>query len=768
MKTRLFLFTVLVMNCLTGFSQKYLWSSQFGIADVETSAKSMAIDADNNVYLTGCFTGAEMTIGDKEITGTSTVMDAYIAKFTPNKQCVFASSIKSTSGSVVIQSVATDASGNSYVVGNFESDAQISETFKIESDYKDFLIAKYDATGNPVWLKGTDSGIEPVIKSIAVNQNDGSFVITGAFTGNLNMDINGGNSEISSGDSELAFFIAKYDSNANLIWTKTMSGSGTGTGNLISVDEEGGIYAAGTFSGTIQFGTQSMTAASVENTDNFLVKYSADGNMIWARSLTGSKLDDINAMDVAGNQVVIGGVIRSEDLVVDNAPEVTMKTLDTSGSWNSMLIVSFDTNGNYQWNYIAGSITQPTDVKTIAIDKDGSIWNAGTSFGTYYFNPDTEDEARQFPSKAKGGQDIQKYCEQAAYQVMEKKGAKRVSIIVMNPQNGEIMAMVSAPEFNLNDPFTLPEDPGDVSAKEKQELLNQMWRNPCINDTYEPGSTFKIVTAAAGLEAGVVNLEDHFSCPGFRIVEDRKIRCHKVGGHGSETFLQGMMNSCNPVLIDVGQRLGVDNYYKYFEQFGLKGKTGIDLPGEAATIMHKKENMGLVELATVSFGQSFQITPMQLITTASAIVNGGNRVTPHFGVGAVSADGEVIHNFTYPVKEGIVSAETSETMRYILEKVVSEGSGKKAYLEGYRIGGKTATSEKLPRSLKKYISSFIGFAPADNPSVIALITIDEPQGIYYGGTIAAPVIADIFKNILPYLGIEATEEKTVSSFRFYS
>ena len=263
-------------------------------------------------------------------------------------------------------------------------------------------------------------------------------------------------------------------------------------------------------------------------------------------------------------------------------------------------------------------------------------------------------------------------------------------------------------------------------------------------------------------------MENHFSCPGFRIVEDRKIRCHKVGGHGSETFLQGMMNSCNPVLIDVGQRLGVDNYYKYFEQFGLKGKTGIDLPGEAATIMHKKENMGLVELATVSFGQSFQITPMQLITTASAIVNGGNRVTPHLGVGAVSADGEVIHNFTYPVKEGIVSAETSETMRYILEKVVSEGSGKKAYLEGYRIGGKTATSEKLPRSLKKYISSFIGFAPADNPSVIALITIDEPQGIYYGGTIAAPVIADIFKNILPYLGIEATEEKTVSSFRFYS
>lgn len=363
---------------------------------------------------------------------------------------------------------------------------------------------------------------------------------------------------------------------------------------------------------------------------------------------------------------------------------------------------------------------------------------------------------------------IQRYCEQAAYQVMEKKGAKRVSIIVMNPQNGEIMAMVNAPEFNLNDPFTLNADAGvPASDKEKQDLLNKMWRNPCINDTYEPGSTFKIVTAAAGLEAGVVKLDDHFSCPGFRVVEDRKIRCHKVGGHGSETFLQGMMNSCNPVLIDVGQRLGIDNYYKYFEQFGLKGKTGIDLPGEAATIMHKKDNMGLVELATVSFGQSFQITPLQLITTASAIVNGGNRVTPHFGVKSVSTDGTSVQPFTYPVSEGIISPQTSETMRYILEQVVAEGSGKRGQVDGYRVGGKTATSEKLPRSLKKYISSFIGFAPADNPQVIALITIDEPEGIYYGGTIAAPVIADIFKNILPYLGIEPTEEKTASAFRIY-
>lgn len=361
---------------------------------------------------------------------------------------------------------------------------------------------------------------------------------------------------------------------------------------------------------------------------------------------------------------------------------------------------------------------------------------------------------------------IQKYCEQAAYQVMEKKGAKKVSIIVMNPKNGEIKAMVNVPEFNLNDPFTLNTNAEiPASAKEKQDLLNQMWRNPCINDTYEPGSTFKIITAAAGLEAGVVKLDDHFSCPGFRVVEDRKIRCHKVGGHGSESFLQGMMNSCNPVLIDVGQRLGVDNYYKYFEQFGLKGKTGIDVPGEASTIMHRKQDMGLVELATVSFGQSFQITPLQLITTAASIVNGGNRITPHFGVKAITANGESSHTFTYPMKEGIVSQQTSETMRYILEEVVAEGSGKKAKLDGYRVGGKTATSEKLPRSLKKYISSFVGFAPANDPEVIALITIDEPQGIYYGGTIAAPVIADIFKNILPYMGIEPTEEKTVSTFR---
>lgn len=353
---------------------------------------------------------------------------------------------------------------------------------------------------------------------------------------------------------------------------------------------------------------------------------------------------------------------------------------------------------------------------------------------------------------------IQKYAEQAAYQVMEKKQANSVSVVVMNPKNGEILAMVNVPEFNLNEPFTLiPGIAADGDGKTSQDLLNQMWRNKCINDTYEPGSTFKIVTAAAGLEAGVVKLTDNFSCPGFRVVEDRKIRCHKVGGHGGETFLQGMMNSCNPVLIDVGQRLGVDNYYKYFAQFGLLGKTGIDLPGEAATIMHKKENMGLVELATVSFGQSFQITPLQLITTASSVINGGNRVTPHLAVKSVSPQTGSVHNFEFPLGDRILSEETSSTMRYILEQVVSEGSGKNAKIEGYRIGGKTATSEKLPRSLKKYISSFVGFAPADDPQVIALITIDEPEGIYYGGTIAAPVVGSIFENILPYLGIPKTE-----------
>ena len=358
---------------------------------------------------------------------------------------------------------------------------------------------------------------------------------------------------------------------------------------------------------------------------------------------------------------------------------------------------------------------------------------------------------------------IQLYAQQLAYQVMEQKNAKKVSVIVMDPRNGELLAMVNAPEFDLNDPFTPDQNLRSQSLKEEaaarsqtmglQDRLNAMWRNTCINDTYEPGSTFKIITAAAGLEAGTVTLEDTFSCPGFRVVEDRRIRCHKAGGHGTETFLQGAMNSCNPVFIDVGQRLGVDRYYKYFTQFGLKGKTGIDLPGEAATIMHKKEKMGAVELATVSFGQSFQITPIQLITTAASIVNGGHRVTPHFGVRVIRSDGGAVKELSYPQGKQILSSETSASMRYVLEQVVAEGSGKRAALEGFRIGGKTATSEKLPRSLKKYISSFLGFAPADDPRVMALITIDEPQGIYYGGTIAAPVIGELFKNIFPYMGI---------------
>ena len=363
---------------------------------------------------------------------------------------------------------------------------------------------------------------------------------------------------------------------------------------------------------------------------------------------------------------------------------------------------------------------------------------------------------------------IQQYAQQLAYQTMEKKNAKGVSIIVMNPQNGEILAMVNAPEFDLNDPFTLDQNLVSESARqkaakeeasgmEKQERRNRMWRNSCVSDTYEPGSTFKIITAAAGLESGVVTLGDRFSCPGYRIVEDRKIRCHKTGGHGGETFLQGMMNSCNPVLIDVGQRLGVENYCRYFDQFGLRGKTGIDIPGEAATIMHDPKNMGPVELATVSFGQSFQITPVQLVATVSSIINGGRRVTPHFALEAQSRDKTWTKKFSWPLGEQILSEETSETMRYILEMVVAEGSGKNAAVEGYRIGGKTATSEKLPRSLKKYISSFIGFAPADDPQVIALITIDEPEGIYYGGTIAAPVIGDLFRNILPILGIQETQ-----------
>lgn len=354
---------------------------------------------------------------------------------------------------------------------------------------------------------------------------------------------------------------------------------------------------------------------------------------------------------------------------------------------------------------------------------------------------------------------IQEYAQQAAEKVMEEKQADAVVILILNPKTGEIYACVNIPEFDLNDPFTLPEGTDSaLNDEEKQAMLNQMWRNRSINDTYEPGSIFKVFTASAALEEGVVKEEDTFYCPGYKLVEDRRIRCARTTGHGSETFVQGVQNSCNPVFIEVGMRLGTENFYKYFEKFGLMGKTGVDLPGEAATIMHKKENVGQVELATMSFGQSFQVTPMQMATTVCSLVNGGKRITPHFGVAVYDAEsGEKEETISYGKRKQILSKETSEKMRRILETVVSEGGGKKAQIEGYRIGGKTATSQTLPRSANRYIGSFIGFAPADDPQVAAMAIVYNPQGIYYGGTIAAPVVHDIFDNILPYLGIEREE-----------
>ncbi len=355
---------------------------------------------------------------------------------------------------------------------------------------------------------------------------------------------------------------------------------------------------------------------------------------------------------------------------------------------------------------------------------------------------------------------IQAYATQLANQALATKQADSVSIVVMNPQNGELMAMVNVPEFDLNHPYELPEGtPENLSTEEKQNILNGIWRNGCINDTYEPGSTFKMITAAAGLEEGVVTPESSFSCPGYIIVDDRKIRCHKVAGHGSQDFTHTMMNSCNPALITVGLRLGLDSYYSYFEHFGLKCKTGIDLPGEAGTIMHKKENMGNVELATVAFGQSFQITPIQLLTTASSIINGGRRITPHFGVQTCDKDGNVVEVFEYPVEEGIVSAETSATMREILEMVVAEGSGANGKVAGFRVGGKTATSQTLPRGSGRYIASFVGFAPANDPQVIAIAIVNNPQGVYYGGQVAAPIVRQLYENILPYLGIAEDENE---------
>ena len=391
--------------------------------------------------------------------------------------------------------------------------------------------------------------------------------------------------------------------------------------------------------------------------------------------------------------------------------------------------------------------------------KDGKILTMTNAYGQEL---EQEGERRQEP--VTGNQltisldcNLQMYCEQAAQKVMLEKNADEVSVILMNPKNGEIFAMVNVPEYNLNEPFTLNvETASDLKESEKQDLLNQMWRNACINDTYEPGSTFKIITTAAALEQGVVTVNDSFYCPGYKIVEDRRIRCHKTTGHGAETFTQGIMNSCNPVFIELGLRLGAENFYHYFEPFGLLRKTGIDLPGEAATIMHKKENIGQVELATISFGQSFQITPIQLVTTVSSLINGGTRVVPHFGVSVQNAEGETRKTFSYDETEGTVSTATSKTLCDLLEHVVSEGTGKKAAIEGFSIGGKTATSQTLPRSDHKYIASFLGFAPAENPQVIGLIVIDNPQGVYYGGTVAAPVMKEIFENALPYLGIGKT------------
>ena len=351
---------------------------------------------------------------------------------------------------------------------------------------------------------------------------------------------------------------------------------------------------------------------------------------------------------------------------------------------------------------------------------------------------------------------IQSYCQQAAEKVLCEKQAEAVSVILMDPRSGEIYAMVNAPEFNLNEPFELNtgQDADALSDEELQDALNQMWRNRCINDTYEPGSAFKIITASACLEEGVVSLDDTFMCPGYRVVEDRRIRCHKTGGHGQETFAEGLRNSCNPVFMDIGMRLGAGRFCDYFEQFGLMGLTGIDLPGEAGTIMHARDDIGPVELATMTFGQSFQVTPVQMAATVSSLINGGVRVTPHVAVGISDGEGGLAEEFDYPEKKGIISGRTSETMRELLESVVSEGSGSNAYIEGYSIGGKTATSQTLPRSANRYIASFVGFAPADDPQVLGLVIIHDPQGVYYGGTIAAPVLRDIFDNVLPYLGIE--------------
>jgi penicillin-binding protein 2B len=384
---------------------------------------------------------------------------------------------------------------------------------------------------------------------------------------------------------------------------------------------------------------------------------------------------------------------------------------------------------------------------------DGSILTMTTAYGTEIENgaEDRIEPVAGWTLNTSLDLPVMEYTDQLANYLLKKKQAKSVDIIVMNPQNGEIYAMASAPEFNLNDPYRIPGDLNKMSAKEKSEKRNAMWRNPCVSDTYEPGSTFKILTTAAALEKGVVKMTDRFHCPGYKIVEDRRIRCHKKGGHGSETFLDGIMNSCNPVFIEVGARVGVSDFFRKMSDFGLMNRTGIDVPGEASTIIHKEKNVGAVELATMSFGQSFQLSPIRLVSIAGSMINGGYSITPHFGVSAVSADGSLMKHFSYGKKERVVSKETSDLIRMALGKVVSEGTGHKASVKGFSVGAKTGTSEKLPRGNGKYIASTIGFAPVENPKVIALVRIDEPQGLYYGGTVAAPAIAALFENILPYL-----------------
>lgn len=417
--------------------------------------------------------------------------------------------------------------------------------------------------------------------------------------------------------------------------------------------------------------------------------------------------------------------------------ELGSKVLGFTGGDNQG-IIGLETVYDEELQGTAGTILTTTDARGVEVDNIGEERVEPIAGNNLRLTMDAN---------------IQKFAEQAAQKAFIQKEADSVSILVMNPQNGEMLAMVDYPEFNLNEPFTLTETYAD-KGNDEQDALNQMWRNHCINDTYEPGSTFKIITASAALEEHVVSLEDRFHCPGYIVVEDRRIRCHKTTGHGAESFVEGIENSCNPVFINVGLRIGANRFYDYFKQFGLLQKTNIDLPGEAATIMHKREDIGLVELATVSFGQSFQITPIQLATTVASIINGGNRVTPHFGMQVEKADGTCVKKMEYEPQTGICSPDTSEKMRFLLEKVVSEGGGNKAYIEGYSIGGKTATSQTLPRSANKYISSFLGFAPADDPQVLVLVIIRNPSGVYYGGTIAAPVAKEMFENILPYLELQ--------------